>query len=83
MTDQGYSIAVDGNGNVYVAGNSSTTWGAPVQAYSSGGDAFAAQLNSTSGMLQWNTFLGGSGYDVGTSIVVDGNDNVYLLALPS
>jgi hypothetical protein len=46
-TTEGYAIAVDGSGNVYVSGRSSYTWGSPVRAYSAGGnlfDAFAAKL---------------------------------------
>ena len=31
--DYGYDIAVDGSGNVYVAGRSDATWGSPVRAY--------------------------------------------------
>ncbi len=68
---------MDGSGNVYVAGFSAATWGSPVRAYSSGNDAFAAKLSS-SGALTWNTFLGGSGWDYGTGIAVDGSGNVYV-----
>ena len=68
----GTGIAVDSIGNVYVAGTSTATWGAPVVPYTSGNEnAFAAQLNS-SGVVQWNTFLaagGTSGY--GNAIAVD------------
>jgi len=42
-----------------------------------GADAYAAKLNS-SGALQWNTFLGGSGDDYGNAIAVDGSGNVYV-----
>jgi hypothetical protein len=77
-TDSGQAITLDGSGNVYVAGYSSTTWGAPVRAYTSGYDAFAAKLNSSSGVLAWNTFLGGSGNDYGYGIAVDGSGNVYV-----
>jgi hypothetical protein len=73
----GQGVAVDGSGNVYVAGRSDATWGSPVRAYSSGNDAFAAKLNS-SGTLLWNTFLGGSGEDFGQGVAVDGNGNVYI-----
>ncbi|MHB0960277.1 MAG: cadherin domain-containing protein, partial [Pirellulaceae bacterium] len=76
-TDTGLGIAVDGSGNVYVAGDSTATWGAPVRAYSSGNDGFAAKLNSA-GSLTWNTFLGGSGSDSATGITVDGTGNVYV-----
>jgi hypothetical protein len=36
--DQGTGIAVDADGNVYVAGHSTATWGTPLRAYTSGID---------------------------------------------
>jgi hypothetical protein len=75
--DQGIAVAVDGGGNVYVAGYSDATWGAPVRAYTGGFDSFAAKLNNN-GALLWNTFLGGAGADHGRAIAVDGVGNVYL-----
>jgi hypothetical protein len=75
--DGSYSIAVDGSGNVYVAGDSNAAWGSPVRGYSGDYDAFAAKLDS-SGALQWHTFLGGSGIDFGYSIALDGSGNVYV-----
>ncbi len=78
-TDQGYGIAVDGSGNVYIAGVSLATWGSPFRNYSGGnGDAFAAKLDS-SGNLMWNTFLGGSEQDVGHGIAVDDGGSVYVV----
>jgi hypothetical protein len=77
QTDRGYGIAVDGSGNIYVAGQSDAAWGSPVRAYMYGVDVFAAQLTS-SGVLTWNTFLGGSGDDLGSGIAVDAGRNVYL-----
>ncbi len=76
--DQGWSIDVDGSGNVYVAGESQATWGTPVQAFNSSGEAFAAKLDASTGSLTWNTFMGGSGYDDSRSIAVDGSGNVYV-----
>jgi len=76
-TDYCYGISLDGTGNVYVTGYSTATWGSPIRPYSAGTDAYAAKLNG-SGVLQWNTFLGGSGTDYGRSIVVDGSGNVYV-----
>jgi hypothetical protein len=70
-------IAVDGSGNLYVAGTSDASWGSPVRSYTSNWDAFAVKLNS-SGNLLWNTFLGGSGIDYGTDIAVDGSGNVHV-----
>jgi len=75
--DIGFGIAVDGTGNVYVAGWSAATWGTPRRVYTSYRDAFAAKLSSD-GTLLWNTFLGGDGYDPGFGIAVDGTGNVYM-----
>jgi len=76
--DQGFGIAVDGSGNVYVTGWSDAAWGSPIQGYSGGSsDTFAAKLDG-SGNLMWNTFLGGSGQDVGHAIALDGSGNVYV-----
>ena len=75
--DDGYAIAVDSSGNVYVAGDSAGTWGSPVLAYSGGTDAYIAKLNS-SGSLIWNGFLGGSGSDVGLGLAIDASNNAYV-----
>jgi alpha-tubulin suppressor-like RCC1 family protein len=81
--DEGWAVAVDGSGNVYVAGQSYASWGSPVRAYGGGNyDAFAAKLDS-SGNLIWNTFLGGSGDDEATGVAVDGSGNVYVSGLSS
>jgi hypothetical protein len=79
----GYDVAVDGNGNVYVTGYSEATWGSPVNPYAGDEDVFVAKLNS-SGVLQWNTFLGSADTpgryddDRGEAIAVDGDGNVYV-----
>jgi len=77
--DVGFGIAVDTSGNVYVAGQSLATWGSPVRPFTGSGynDAFAAKLNNN-GVLQWNTFLGGSKDDLGRGITVDTSGNVYV-----
>jgi hypothetical protein len=77
-TDYGFGVAVDGSANVLVGGTSFATWGGPVRAYSAGGDGFAAKLTS-SGVLTWNTFLGGSGADDGSGIAVDGSGIIYVV----
>jgi hypothetical protein len=76
-TDSGRGIAVDTSGNVYVAGLSYATWGTPKNVHAGGGDAFAAKLNS-SGVLQWNTFMGSAETDYGDGIAVDTGGNVYV-----
>lgn len=72
--DDGYAIAVDRYGNVYVAGTSKGSWGSPVRSFrGSFENAFVAKLNS-SGALVWNTFLGSAtGMDEAYAIAVDGN----------
>jgi hypothetical protein len=77
-TDWGKGIALDGSGNVYIAGLSYTTWGSPINAYTGGKDAFVAQLDSD-GARQWNTFLGSSSDDDGNGIAVDDSGNVYVV----
>ena len=76
--DRGYGIAVDGSGNIYVAGNSETTWGSPVNDHSGDDDAYAAKLNND-GALLWNTFMGSADYDYGRDIGVDRSGNVYVV----
>ncbi len=75
--DYGYSVAVDGNGNVYLGGHSTASWGTPERAYTSGYDAYVAKLDS-GGALLWNMFLGGSGDDYGYGVALDGIGNIYL-----
>lgn len=75
--DYGYGIGVDANQSVYVAGESSLSWGSPVRPSSTPPEAFAAKLNS-SGALQWNSFLGGLSGDYGRALAVDVSENVYV-----
>jgi hypothetical protein len=70
-------IAVDGDGNVYVSGDSSMSWGNPRRAFTGGTDAFAAKLSSD-GALVWNTFLGGSGNDMGVGVAIDSNGDTFV-----
>ena len=76
-TDYGYSVAVDGNGKVYVGGHSAVSWGTPERAFTATYDAYAAKLDAD-GALLWNTFLGGSGDDRAYTIAVDNIGNVFL-----
>ncbi len=69
-------IALDGGGNIYIAGASSSPWGHPLGIFNGGWDGFVAKLNNN-GALQWNTFLGGSGFDSGSGIVLDGSGYIY------
>ena len=76
--DYGQAIAVDGIGNVFVAGRSDADWGSPENPFSNNSDAFAVKLTG-SGTLLWNSFLGSASYDYGQGIAVDGSGNVLVV----
>ncbi|MCP4702457.1 MAG: hypothetical protein GY862_37200, partial [Gammaproteobacteria bacterium] len=77
VNDYGYGIAADASGNVYVIGESWSSWGSPVTGYGGGAaDAFIVKLNN-SGVLQWLTFTGSSSIDVGYGIALNGG-NIYI-----
>jgi len=80
--DYGYAMAIDGSGNVYVAGTSNATWGSPIRAYSALNDTFVAKLDGAGSMV-WNTFLGGSGGDGCNGIATDSSGNVYVTGMSS
>ena len=80
--DAGYGIAVDGLGNVYVTGRTSSTnfpTANPLQASNHGGaDAFVTKINSVGNALLYSTYLGGNTTDSGYGIAVDGSGNAYV-----
>lgn len=80
-TDWGKGIAVDGSGNVYVTGETSST-DFPTTNASQGinagtADAFVAKF-STSGTRLYSTYLGANNYDTGNGIVADTAGNAYV-----
>jgi hypothetical protein len=82
--DAGTGIAVDGGGNASVAGftlstNFPTTAGAVQTTYGGGmADAFVTRLNATGSGLVYSTYLGGSDFDTGFGIAVDGAGSAYV-----
>jgi hypothetical protein len=83
--EQGYGVVEDGSGNVYVAGyfggisvdfNPDPT---AVEPHSSNGafDVFLSKFDS-SGALVWTRTWGGSDWDIGNDVAVDGSGNVYV-----
>ncbi len=81
--DRGFGIAVDGAGNAYVTGGSSSINFPvlnPFQALFPGGavDAFVTKLNATGSALVYSTYLGGEGDEQGFDIKVDDSGNAYV-----
>jgi YVTN family beta-propeller protein len=78
--DMGRGIAADGDGNMYVVGDTSSpdfpTLGSP-QPFGGWYDAFVFKLDRR-GQLVYSTLLGGPSYDVGRAIAVDRSGDVWV-----
>lgn len=71
----GDDVAVDGTGRVYVVGS---TWGSlPGQTSAGNYDIFLSVYDG-SGTHQWTRQTGSSGFDLATSVAVDGTRSAYL-----
>jgi hypothetical protein len=85
-SDNANAIAIDGSGNVYVAGETHSTdfpIKAPaIQSSNAGGDAaFVTKLDSTGMSLGYSTYLGGSGGNLATGIALDSSKNAYVTGI--
>jgi hypothetical protein len=81
--DNGERIAVDGNRNAYVLGFSSsadfpTTAGAFDTTANGGFDVVLSKLNAAGSALVYSTFIGGSDFDSGGALVIDGAGRAYV-----
>jgi hypothetical protein len=80
--EHGLGIAVDGGGNAYVTGFTTSTdfpTMNPFQPMKGGSsDAFVAKLNPTGTALIYSSYLGGIGSDGGSSIAVDTAGSAYV-----
>jgi hypothetical protein len=82
--DDSNGIAVDGTGAAYITGqtgslNLPTTPGAFDTSFNGGTwDGFVTKLNASGSALVYSTYLGGSKYDYGWSIAVDGAGQAYV-----
>ncbi len=77
-------IAVDPSGNAYVSGFTNSPGLMIVNGFqpSLGGgsfDGFFVKVNPTGTGLDYSTYIGGSGLDVGTGVAFDGSGNAYVV----
>jgi beta-propeller repeat-containing protein len=88
FADQGLGIAVDGAGNAYITGITTSANFPVANAFqgsprkdSSGiptGEVFIAKLNPAGNQLIYSTYFGGDAYEQGSAIAVDGNGAAYI-----
>jgi hypothetical protein len=81
--DRGYGIAVDSSGSAYVTGTTTSPdfpTRYPEQSSLQGSrNVFVFKLNALGDMLEFSTFLGGSGADTAYAIAVDVSGNSYIV----
>jgi hypothetical protein len=87
--DHGFGIAVDGAGNAYVTGGTSSTEatfpvvGGPDLTSNGSVDAFVAKVPADGAGLVYAGYIGGSDMDSGTGIAVGGAGNAYVMGWTS
>ncbi len=83
--DSGYGIAVDNAGYAYVTGYTQSLYSLPAiigpDLTFNGGlrDAFVAKVNAEGTALDYCGYIGGSDYDEGRGIAVDGAGSAYVI----
>jgi hypothetical protein len=82
-SDAGRGIALDAYGNAYVTGQTAsidfpTTVGAFDRTNNANTDVFVTKLDSSGSSIVWSTFVGGSAFDSGNAIAVDGAGAAYV-----
>ncbi|MCK4719058.1 hypothetical protein KAU08_00290, partial [bacterium] len=80
--DRGRGVAADGSGYVYITGYFRSTvdfdpGGGDPHTSNGGADVFLSKFDS-SGNFEWALTWGGSGYDRGYGVAVDGSGKVYV-----
>jgi hypothetical protein len=78
-----YDIAVDNNGSAYVTGFTSSsnfdiTNDAFQSVYAGNSDVFVTKLNPSGTSIDYSSFIGGYGVDIGRTLALDNNGNIYI-----
>jgi hypothetical protein len=88
--DENTSIAIDGQGDAYIAGyTTSTDFPTTLGAYDTSfngndsGDAFVTKLDQTGSSLAYSTYVGGTGFDNPADVAVDRLNSAYVTTLSS
>ena len=80
--DFGNGIAVDAGGNAYIVGETTSADFPTLDAIQTrhGGDLFDMFVTrlTSSGAFSYSTYLGGSGFESGSGVAVDGSGNAYI-----
>jgi hypothetical protein len=82
-SDSGEGIVVNDGGSAYVSGHTdsadfSTTVGAFDTSFGGVLDGFVAQVNAAGSALVYATYIGGTGYDNGRDIALDGAGSAFV-----
>ncbi len=76
-------MTIDENRMLYLVGTSDTAWGEkPINNHAGENDAFVVKINSN-GVIKWLTFLGSKGVDSGEGIVINKEQQIYLVGTSS
>ncbi len=83
--DIGNSVAIDKNGNIYIAGETQSTSDIATNnsfktKYSGNRDAFLAKYNNL-GILLWSTYFGDTGLDRAYAVTTDNSNNIIIAGI--
>jgi hypothetical protein len=78
--DVAHDVAVDGAGNVYVAGETEMPFAGvvPIRPFSGNREGFVAKIPPAGGAFAYFTYLGGTSLDVANAIAADPAGNVHV-----
>ncbi len=83
LEDDAYGIAIDGSGNAYITGQTTSTnfptiAGGHSTTNAGVFDAFVTKISADGTTLIYSTYVGGSGEDSGNAIAVDASGNAFV-----